>query len=155
MGKRGPKFIDPIQRFNKKYIVDEETNCWNWIGSISKYGYGKFSIKFQDIRAHRFSYEYYKEKIKDGFILCHSCNNRKCVNPWHLRQDTYKSNSIDMVIANRQRCQKLSVSQVIEIKKELEHYYRGQYKNLSDIYGVTPTAIQDIKAGRTWSHVKI
>jgi hypothetical protein len=60
-----------------------------------------------------------------------------------------------MVIANRQRCQKLSVSQVIEIKKELEHYYRGQYKNLSDIYGVTPTAIQDIKAGRTWSHVKI
>jgi hypothetical protein len=138
MGKRGPKLIEPIQRFNKKYIIDEETGCWNWIGSISKYGYGKFTIKFQD-----------------GFILCHSCNNRKCVNPWHLRQDTYKSNSIDMVIANRQRCQKLSVSQVIEIKKELEHYYRGQYKNLSDIYGVTPTAIQDIKAGRTWSHVKI
>lgn len=30
-----------------------------------------------------------------GLVCCHSCNNAACVNPRHLRWDTYKSNNDD------------------------------------------------------------
>ena len=149
------KCVDAIIRFNQKYVVDEETGCWQWIGSINENGYGKFSIKCKSIRAHRFSYEYYVGPLEDRLVIAHICNNRKCVNYNHLRQDTHKSNSIDMVISNNQWKQKLSVEEVIQIKKELKCYYRGQYKNLSDIYGVNPMTISQIKKGLTWSHVVI
>jgi hypothetical protein len=149
------KCVDAIIRFNQKYVVDEETGCWQWIGPITEDGYGQFSIQYKSIRAHRFSYKYYVGPLEDGLVIAHICNNRKCVNYNHLRQDTHKSNSIDMVISNNQWKQKLSVEEVIQIKKELKCYYRGQYKNLSDIYGVDPTTISQIKRGLTWSHVEV
>ena len=149
------KCVDAIIRFNQKYVVDEETGCWNWVGAISDHGYGRFSIQHKNIKAHRFSYEYYVGPLEDGLVIAHICNNRKCVNYNHLRQDTHKSNSIDMVISNNQWKQKLSVEEVIKIKKELKFYYRGQYKNLADIYGVTPVNIASIKKGLTWSHVEV
>lgn len=156
MGKCGPNSNKTdIERFNQKYVIDEDTGCWNWLGSISSGGYGKFAINKSWIEAHRFSYQYYVGPLIEGLVCCHSCNNRKCCNPKHLRQDTYKSNSIDMVISGNQWHQKLSVEEVIQIKKELKHYYRGQINDLANFYKVNPTTITLIKTGKRWSHVEV
>lgn len=32
------------ERFHEKYIVDEETGCWNWAGSLRPAGYGYLRI---------------------------------------------------------------------------------------------------------------
>lgn len=147
--------IDPIIRFNSKYIVDEETGCWNWQGCLNKGGYGLFSHYKRSFLAHRFSYEYFNGPLIKGLICCHSCHNRSCVNPNHLRQDTTLSNSIDMVVAKRQQCQILSIDEVIQIKKELQDPYIGQNKDLAHFYKVHPDTISQIKRGKNWSHVSI
>ena len=60
-----------------------------------------------------------------------------------------------MINAKRHWEQKLTVEDVLEIKKELPNYYRGQITHLSIKYGVSKSVISDIKAGRSWSHIVI
>lgn len=155
MAKSGPKTIDPIVRFNKKYIVNPDTGCWEWIGCSNNKGYGYFYILNKNIYAHRFSYEYYIGKLKTGYEICHECNNPKCVNYKHLRQDTHKSNMFDMLKIGNHKNQILSVDQVIQIKKELQNYYHGQVKDLAHFYKVSNRTISHIKTGINWSHIEI
>ena len=77
--------------------VDKTDSCWLWTGAKSSSGYGHLNINKKTIKAHRFSYEYYVGPLDHKLMICHNCNNTKCVNPNHLRQDTQKSNIIDMV----------------------------------------------------------
>ncbi len=148
--------IDPIIRFSSKYVVDQENGCWNWIATLNNDGYGKFRKSTNEyMLSHRFSYEYFIGPLIKGFVICHKCENPRCVNPDHLRQDTMSSNMIDMVNSGNQGNQKLSVSEVIEIKKELKFYYRGQFNDLAHFYKVDRKTISYIKTGKIWSHVVI
>ena len=76
--------------------------CWEWQGTLSRDGYGIACYKATKIRAHRLSYMYNKGQIKEGLLICHHCDNRKCINPLHLYQGTCQDNSNDMV--RRGRC---------------------------------------------------
>lgn len=147
--------IQDIESFMSKVSIDSETNCWNWQGYIEPNGYGHVRYKNKTIRSHRLSYILFKGNVDENLVICHSCNNRKCCNPDHLRKDTRKSNSIDMVKAKNQRLQILSIDEVIEIKKALKHYYKGQLNDLAHFYKVNPNTISQIKTGRSWSHISI
>jgi hypothetical protein len=154
--KRIRKSLDPKIRFNEKYIIDEETGCWNWQGGLDKDGYGNFRLNTnKQIKAHRFSYETFVGPLIKGFVCCHSCNNRKCVNYNHLRQDTQSSNCIDKSYFRTHAAQVLSIEEVIEIKKALKNYYRGQIKDIAHFYKVNPSTISSIKTGRMWSYIVI
>jgi hypothetical protein len=155
MAKTGYKATEPIIRFNQKYIIDSETGCWIWQNCSNKQGYGLFRHKKRSFLAHRFAYEYYVGPLDDKLMICHECNNTRCVNPDHLRQDTRLSNSIDMVKIKRQQCQILSVEEVIEIKKALLNPYIGQNKDLAHFYKVHPDTISQIKRNKNWSWVVI
>jgi hypothetical protein len=146
---------EPIERFNEKYVIDENTGCWNWVAGLSSKGYGSFRVDDKVLFAHRFAYEYFVEPLDNSLEICHKCNNSKCVNPNHLRQDTRSSNMIDRVIDGKQSFQKLSVEQVLDIKKELLNPYHGIQRDLSKKYSVTKQTINEIKKGRNWSHISI
>jgi len=80
------------ERFWKK--VDKSTDCWEWRGRIAKNGYGLYSIRHERTwMAHRFSYTEVNGGIPEGTQLDHSCHNRACVNPAHLRPVTNKQNN--------------------------------------------------------------
>lgn len=147
--------IQDIQSFMSKVSIDSETNCWNWQGYVEPNGYGHSTYKNKTIRAHRLSYFLFKDNTNPSLVICHSCDNRKCVNPDHLREDTRKSNSIDMVNSGNQMNQKLSVEQVIEIKKRLINWYPGLNTQLAEEYGVNNRTISGIKTGKRWSHISI
>jgi hypothetical protein len=100
MAKRGYKATEPILRFNQKYIVDEETGCWQWIASKINIGYGIIKIKGKKVLAHRFAYEYFIGSINNLNVL-HKCDNPKCCNPDHLFLGTQKDNMIDCKNKNR------------------------------------------------------
>ena len=153
--------IDPILRFNQKYIVNSDTGCWEWTGCSNNKGYGYFYILSKNIYAHRFSYEYFIGPIPEDLCVLHKCDNPSCVRPDHLFLGTNQDNVNDKVSKNRHHrgeqsgTNKLSEDEVIQIKKELQNYYIGQVNDLSHFYKVSKATISLIKTGSTWSHISI
>ncbi len=81
-------------------ITKNENGCWEY-KKLDARGYGALNNKGKAIKAHRFSYEYHICKIPDGMMICHHCDNSKCVNPLHLYPGTAKDNARDMIVRGR------------------------------------------------------
>ena len=83
-------------------IPEDKSKCWEFYKGKNKGGYGVFYLgKNKPIYAHRYAYSLFNENIDDGLVVMHSCDNRSCVNPFHLSQGTYKDNLIDMSLKGR------------------------------------------------------
>lgn len=90
-------------RLLKKVIINPDTGCWEWIGSVNINGYGQFSFDGKPTRAHRASYLLFRGEIQANMDVCHRCDNRICVNPDHLFVGTRSDNMRDCVNKGRLR----------------------------------------------------
>lgn len=75
-----------------------ENGCIEWAGCVDSFGYGR--VGRGQIPAHRVSYMLTKGEIGD-YLVCHSCDNPRCVNPDHLWLGTQTDNMRDMVRKGR------------------------------------------------------
>lgn len=85
-----------------KKVKKCSNGCWLWLGKPNKNGYGRYANRL----AHRYIYETKKGPIPEGMVLRHTCHNRLCVSPEHLKIGTKKENYRDMVDAGRAAWQK-------------------------------------------------
>jgi len=90
------KLENIIKRFDKRFIKLEDNVCWNWLSPIDNYGYGVFYMFCKQYKAHRASWILSGKDIPDGMLICHRCNNRKCVNPRHLYAGSHHDNMKDL-----------------------------------------------------------
>lgn len=105
--KTGPKPQKMENRFWSKVEMIPFHECWEWTSNKTIYGYGLFKInrEVDNKSAHRMAWEMTYGSIPKGLFVLHSCDNRGCVRPYHLRLGTHQDNMDDKV--KRNRCARL------------------------------------------------
>lgn len=125
---------------------------------------------------HRVAYQlYYNDNITPDDVICHKCDNPKCINPKHLFKGTHKDNQEDKCRKGRQAKgekngryidgrtlkpkepkdktkaygRKLTKEQVLEIRDLRSQKYKLQ--EIANITGVSLSSVKDICSGRTYT----
>lgn len=82
--------ISDLERFIAKTKFTND--CWNWVGTTDKKGYGRFFINGAVRYAHRISYSWFNGCIPNNLTIDHECENKSCVRPEHLSIKTSREN---------------------------------------------------------------
>lgn len=142
-----------------KVAVGLPEECWPWLGFCTRDGYGRWDMKTRRQGTHRWAYEFSKGPIASGLFVLHSCDNKPCCNPSHLREGTPKENTADAIKRKRMKLNyhlkcpqtKLTAEQVGNIREDRA---TGMLlKPLGIKYGVSFSCIWNILVGKTWKHV--
>lgn len=144
-----------------------ESGCWEWQGSCLRSGYGQVKYQGTQYLAHRVA-AYLAGILPSlakgrsgpyGFLVCHSCDNKKCCNPEHLSLGTAQSNIRDAydrgLVAGRpgtkHHAVKLSDSDIIEMRRR--HAEGETATDLAAHFGISRTHAGRIVRGERWSHI--
>ncbi len=129
-------------------IADAGRDCVLWPYAKSK-GYGRVFASGEVRRAHVVVCELAHGMKPAGREVAHSCGERSCVNPDHLRWATAAENSADRIAHGRQT-RRLTVEQVREIRR------LGPSMRQRDIalrFDIEHSTVGQILRGVTWRHV--
>jgi HNH endonuclease len=128
------------------------SDCWIWLGATQMHGYGVLSMFKRKLRAHRLVWELTYGPIPRGQILCHRCDDPRCVRPSHLFLGTHHDNTHDMMRKGRYRRANARLTEA-NVRYIRRMHLRRTARQLAERFGVTRGAIQAIYSGRSWRHV--
>ena len=155
------KMLD--DRFWSKVDRSDKEGCWIWTAGLNNKGYGMFRPGGLAPKrlAHRLSYEDSNGRIPTGALILHSCDNRRCVNPAHLRLGSHKDNVADMDLRGRRvpntpkgadNCNSFASEEEITAMRR-EYIAGAKADDLAKKYGFSASAIRDPLLGRSWRHL--
>lgn len=144
--------------------VKKTETCWNWTGGTFGGRYGQFRVGSKKVKAHRFSWWLSGRQIPHGLILCHRCDNEKCVKPDHLFLGTHADNAHDRDAKGRTAtghaprlpgelnpAAVLTATDVIEIRSRLVTGVKR--RSLASEFGVSLSTIHAIARREAWRHL--
>ncbi len=158
--KRGGSNPIPIEkRFWSKVNKLTEQECWNWLASRDKDGYGQSYYNSKFIASHRLSWILHYGDIPSKLFVCHTCDNPSCVNPKHLFLGTNSDNMLDMVAKKRNPYRKGSKHGMSKLNEHQVKFIKQLLSNGRTVYSiakeykVSQGTIRNIKFNLTWTHV--
>lgn len=154
--------------------VDFSGECWEWTGCLNRGGYGvAVDLDGKPRLAHRVAYVLGTGDDPGTLLVCHSCDNRKCVRPDHLFLGSHLVNNRDMMAKGRASNgreryasihpdrvprgwrhgqAKLTEAKVRDIRRRYAALNVTQAA-LAAEYGVSRRTIGGIVRGTEWRHV--
>lgn len=162
--RRGIDLLTPVRTspgalpaFIEEAIRYEGDGCLSWPFSVQSGGYGELTYGNRMINAHRLVCELvYGPPPSPEFQAAHSCRNRACVAPYHLRWDTGKGNQSDRLKdgthsrGSKNPKAKLDESEVRAIRAQPTLVTSA----LAVKYGVTTKTIRCIRKRTAWVWLK-
>lgn len=132
--------------------------CWIWQGFLNAGGYGTHRYMGNMWLVHRLAYKLFVEDFPEDMLVCHSCDNRRCVNPRHLWLGNHKDNAMDMMKKGRRHFPrgvfnwnaKLNADQVKEIRETYVKGKRGSAARLAAKFDVNRGVITKIARGQSY-----
>jgi hypothetical protein len=147
-----------IARFLSNCSHGDSAECWNWHGIMNTNGYGRFSLNDRHRLAHRVSFQMFIGQIPKGMVVCHRCDNRKCVNPNHIWLGTQSENLKDAFVKGRMKHpdttgekngnRKLSWEKVRAIREMKSSGVKSFL--IASSFNVSTSTIYDIVKNRIW-----
>lgn len=87
---------DALQVRIRDNSIVSNCGCWEWTGAIDRHGYARISVCNKNWKASRASWCAFNRQAFPGQLWAlHNCDNRKCVNPDHIRPGTARQNMLD------------------------------------------------------------
>ena len=144
----------------------QHTRCHQWTAGISGAGYGIFTLnvgkrKYKPVHigAHVFAYAIYVGRLRGQ--CCHKCDNKCCVNPFHLFDGTVKDNAQDRQAKGRGAPQAGEHNPASVITDDIVRRIRAKHdpkkrngSALAREFGITQPLVSMIVSGQRWRHVK-
>jgi hypothetical protein len=156
------------QRFHEKYTRAGQDECWRWTACAVPSGSGQMTGMVHFARngggypASRIAYAIHHGVDPGAFQVCHTCDNRLCVNPDHLFLGTARDNMRDMIDKGRDRQNpargeqtnrsKVTADDVREIRRAWSAREATQGE-LAAKYGIGPGQVHNILTRYSWDHV--
>lgn len=138
--------------------------CWDWLAS-KRNGYGVIGSgqAHRVIYAHRYSWEFWIGPIPSdgpghhGWCIIHTCDNRACVNPAHMRLGSQHDNVRDMIDKGRHGLAsksgwRLKADQVREIRSLVASGVR--MVPVSERFGITRQTVSMIVNRHIWRNIE-
>jgi hypothetical protein len=144
--------------FAERSVVNPVTGCHEWVSPVLQSGYGVLKHRQKQWKAHRFLWTFRNGPIPDGMLVCHKCDNRRCINPDHLFLGTTQDNVDDKMKKGRFKLlrgeqigtSKLKPQDVIAIINDS----RPQAK-IAAAYGIAQSNVSMIKQRKAWQGVVV
>lgn len=148
----------PVERFWS--YVQKSEGCWTWTGADRGNGYGCLKVHRKVLSTHCISFALHFGEIEPGLIVCHACDNRRCVRPDHLFAGTPAANFHDMAAKGRRNIacgEQTSASKLTAVQVEQIYLLRRDdritVRELARMFGVGTRCIDRIVYGKGWRHV--
>lgn len=157
-GKEVERFWAKVDKKSAPIKNKRLGRCWLWIGAKDRNGYGVVRIGGKNYSAHRLSWEWANnQKIPDGMVLIHLCDEPSCVKPSHLTIGTQINNIEDRVKKNRSaRGQQNGKARLTEKDVKLIKKLRGRgmtESSIAELLEVSRSAVANVLHHRSWGWV--
>lgn len=124
-------------------------DCWEWTAALDPSGYALgVYVRGRRVRGTHFALAMAGKPRPGQLLALHSCDNRSCVNPNHLRWGTDAENAEDHRQRGRRGAHWLPDETVIAILRS-----PGRNIDVARKFGITQSAVCNIRKGRTHSKI--